>query len=352
MERMKSVKAATLAAFVVGFSFAISNPAIAQEQVEWTMQSAFGSKLSILGEAVQRFQQNVQSMSAGTLRIEVYEPNALVPTLEGFEAVGKGSIDAMWGASAYHVGKIPALSWFTAVPFGPRAGEYLAWLRYGGGDDIYDEIYTAHGLKGLHCLIIAPEASGWFRKEIRSVEDLHGLKVRYGGLGEKVMAKMGASTQLLAPSDIYSALDRGVIDAAEFSMPSIDLAFGFHQVAEHYYFPGWHQQASIGELLINLEQWEMLSEQHKTIIEVACGDSLNWSFVRSEALQFQAMEKLQEEGVIFHRWPDNMLKLFEMKWQEVVTEESAKDPIFKKIYDSFRAFRMQYAIWRTHGYMD
>jgi TRAP-type mannitol/chloroaromatic compound transport system substrate-binding protein len=323
----------------------------AQERVNWKMQSAFSSQLVVIGETVHRFEQNVAIMSGDSLRIKAFEPNALVPALEGFDAVSLGSIDAMWGASAYHVGKIPALSWFTAVPFGPRAGEYLAWLRYGGGDEIYDEIYAEHGVKGLHCLIIAPEASGWFRKEIMSLEDFKGLKVRYGGLAAKVLAKMGASTQLLAPGDIFAALDRGTIDAAEFSMPAIDQDMGLHQVAQHYYFPGWHQQATSGELLINLAKWNSLSEQHRKIIEVACGDSLNWSFVRSEALQFAAMENLRDKGVTIHRWPDQMLDEFEARWHEVVAEESARDPLFERIYESFSSFRDHYDVWKEHGYL-
>lgn len=337
---------------ILGVVVSLSAAAEAQKRVKWKMQSAFAGQLAVLGETVQRFEKNIDLMSGGSLKIKAYEPNALVPSLEGFDAVKRGSIDAMWGASAYHAGKIPALSWFTAVPFGPRAGEYLAWLRYGGGDEIYDEIYAAHGVKGFHCLVIAPEASGWFREEIRSADDLRGLKVRYGGLGARVMTKMGASTQLIAPGDIYAALERGVIDATEFSMPVIDLALGFYQVAKHYYFPGWHQQATIGELLVNLEKWQALSEQHKAILEVACGDSLSWSFIRSEALQFEAMAELKAKGVTLHRWPDSMLEQFKAKWQEVIKEESAKDPLFKRIYESFSTFRKQYAIWREHAYLD
>jgi TRAP-type mannitol/chloroaromatic compound transport system substrate-binding protein len=194
------------------------------------------------------------------------------------------------------------------------------------------------------------EPSGESR--IKSAHDLVGLKVRYGGLGAKVMSKMGASTQLLAPGDIYAALERGAIDAAEYSMPAIDQSLGLHQVAKHYYFPGWHQQATIGELLVNRDKWEALSDQHRTIIEIACGDSLNWSFVRSEAAQFEAMEALREKGVRVHRWPDSMLKQFEVKWREIIEEESAKDPLFKRIHGSFSAFRKQYAIWKQHGYLE
>ena len=324
----------------------------AEDRVRWKLQSTVPSGLPILGVAVRRFTENVATLSGGELQLKVFEPNTLVPALEGFDAVKAGSVDALWGISAFHAGKIPAASWFTAVPFGPPAREYLAWLRYGGGDEIYDEIYADHGLKGLHCNIIAPEASGWFRKEIRSTDDLRGLKVRYSGLGARVMQKMGASTQLLAPGDIYLALERGIIDATEFSLPAIDLTLGFHQVAKHYYFPGWHQQATVGELLMNLENWQALSERQRTILEIGCGDSLSWTLVRSEALQPQALRTLQAEGVTIHRWPDEMLRQFEAKWREVVAEESARDPLFRRIYESYSAFRADYALWGEHGYLD
>jgi TRAP-type mannitol/chloroaromatic compound transport system substrate-binding protein len=335
-----------------GVMLSLSISAGAEESVRWRMQSAFPSNLSVLGESAARFEGVIDRLSGGTLEIKFYEPGALVPTFEAFDAVKSGALDAMWGTPGFNAGKIPALTWFSSVPFGPRAGEYLAWMRYGGGDEIYDEIYAEHGLKGLHCTIIAPEASGWFRKEITSPDDFKGLKIRFFGLGAKVMAKLGASTQLLAPTDIYPALERGVIDAAEYSMPSIDQDLGFYQVAKHYYFPGWHQQASAGELLMNAAKWEALSDQHKAMIETACGDSLQWSFVRSEAVQYQAMQELQKKGVILHHWPDSILKLFDEKWQEVVEEEAAADPLFKRVYESYAAFRKQYAIWGENGYLN
>jgi TRAP-type mannitol/chloroaromatic compound transport system substrate-binding protein len=326
-------------------------PAQAAEKVRWKMQAAFGSQLSIIGETIKRFEGKVKTMSDGTLVLKHFEPGALVPTLEGFDAVKAGSLDAMFGTAGYHVGKIPALAWFTAVPFGPRAGEFLAWMNYGGGDDIYDAVYKEHGMKGLHCGLIAPESSGWFRKEINSLGEMKGLKMRFFGLGAKVMQKIGVSTQLLAAADIYPALERGVIDATEFSMPSIDFDLGFYQVAKHNYFPGWHQQASVEELLMGLDAFNGLSDKHKTILEVACGDSMNWTFIRGEAIQFGAMKKLQAKGVTMHRWPQNVLDELEKVWNEVVAEENAKDPLFKKAYESYTAFRKDYAIWGQMGYL-
>jgi len=159
------------------------------------------------------------------------------------------------------------------------------------------------------------------------------------------MQKLGASTQLLAGADIYPALERGVIDATEFSMPSIDLSLGFYQIAKHNYFPGWHQQSSIGEYLINASEWNKLNDQQQAWVETACSDSMQWSFVRSEALQFPAMKRQQAKGVTLHRWPDEILKAFEVKWLEVVAEQSAKDPLFKEISESYSAFRKEYKIW-------
>jgi TRAP-type mannitol/chloroaromatic compound transport system substrate-binding protein len=167
-----------------------------------------------------------------------------------------------------------------------------------------------------------------------------------------VMAKMGASTQLLAPADIYPALERGVIDATEYSMPSIDQDLGFHQITKHYYFPGWHQQTTVGELLMNEAKWEALSDQHQAMIETACGDSLLWSFVRSEAMQPGAMRQLAAKGVTLHRWPDEVLDELEAKWLEVVEEEAAADPLFARIWASYSSFRDDYAIWRERGYLD
>ncbi len=324
----------------------------AVDKLKWKMQSAFGSKLSIIGEVARRYQDIVTDMSGGAMKIKFFEPGALVPTLQGWDAVKAGSIDAMWGTAGYHAGKYPALSFFTAVPFGPRAGEFLAWLEYGGGDVIYDRLYHENGLHGLHCATIAPETSGWFRKRYNSVTELKGLKMRFFGLGAVVMTKLGVSTQLLAGADIYPALERGVIDATEFSMPSIDYDLGFYQIAKFNYFPGWHQQSSIGELLMNKKGWDGLSKQQQAIISVACGDSINWSNTRSEALQFEAMLKLKAKGVTSVRWSDADLALLSKAWDEVRVEMSASDPLFKEINESYSAFRSKYKIWKDHGYLN
>jgi len=347
---LKSSAAVVVAA---GIMASLTSTADAVDRLRWKMQSAFGSKLSIIGEVAARYEPLVEDMSGGAMKIKFFEPGALVPTLQGWDAVKAGSIDAMWGTAGYHVGKIPALAFFTAVPFGPGPGEILAWLEYGGGDEIYDEIYHENGVHGLHCSLIAPETSGWFREKLGSIDELKGKKMRFFGLGAKVMTKIGVSTQLLAGADIYPALERGVIDATEFSMPSIDLDLGFYQIAKFNYFPGWHQQASVGELLMNKEKgWDPLTKQQRAIIEAACGDSVTWSFTRSEAKQFKAMKELQAKGVEIVRWSDDDLAKLEAAWNEVIQEEVAKDPLFKRVYENYSKFRADYKIWKDNGYLN
>jgi TRAP-type mannitol/chloroaromatic compound transport system substrate-binding protein len=180
-----------------------------------------------------------------------------------FDAVSTGGINAGWSTPGYWAGKVPALQLFSSVPFGPPANEYMSCVCYLRWLWFYEGLYARHNIKGMLCGIIPPEASGWFREEIQGPEDLKGLKMRFFGLGAKVMEKVGVSTQLLAGGDIYPALELGTIDSTEFSMPAIDIELGFYQIAKHYYFPGWHQQSTFLELIINLEKWNALTEtQH------------------------------------------------------------------------------------------
>src|SRR3990170_5441074 len=247
-------------------------PAQAQDKVRWKMQSAFGAQLPHIGTSAVRFSKNVERLSGGKFEIKFYEPGALIPPLECFDAVSKGSIESCWTTPGYDTGKYPALAFFTTVPFGPGVGEFLAWKWFGGGNKLRDEVYAKHGMVAVDCFCIGPETSGWFRKEIKSLEEMKGLKMRFFGLGARVVQKLGVSTQLLAGADIYPALERGVIDATEFSMPTMDTKLGFFQVAKFNYFPGWHQQSSVSELMMNKEAYDKLSEKHKLLLHVTLND--------------------------------------------------------------------------------
>jgi TRAP-type mannitol/chloroaromatic compound transport system substrate-binding protein len=337
-----------VAGFAVGLAASWTAPAEAQRAstVRWKMASAFGGKLPHIGTSGPRFAENVKIASGGTLELKFFEPGALVPALECFDAVSKGSVEACWTTPGYHTGKYPALAFFTTVPFGPQIGEFMAWKWFGDGNKLRDEIYQKHNLIAFDSFAIGPETSGWFRKEVKSLAELKGIKMRFFGLGAQVMQKLGVNTQLMAAADIYPALERGVIDATEFSMPTIDVALGFHQIAKNNYYPGWHQQVSVSELLINRAEWNKLSEQHKMIIKLALGETTAYTYFETEAKNPEVMVQMKEKhGVTNRRWTDDQLKAFEKAWLEVLSEESAKDPLFKKVADNYLGWRKTYAIW-------
>ncbi len=344
-----AVSALTVGAVV---AFGLPSAADAQDKrVRWNMGSACGSKLTQLGTLGVSLSEKVERSTGGNIRLKFFEPGALVPPLEMFDAISAGSLDAAWSTPGYWVGKDETFAMFSAVPFGPRAGEYLGWMYYGGGQELMDELYSQFNIKSITCGVIAPEASGWFRKEITGVDDLKGLKMRFFGLGAKVMEKMGVSTQLLAGGDIFPALERGSIDATEFSMPAIDLNLGFYQVAKHYYFPGWHQQATLFELMMNMDKYNALSDTQKAQLEMACGDNVREGLAEGEAIQGAALAELQEKGVTIHRWPPEVLEELNGDWNEVASELASSNPNFKKVWESYSAFREQYKIWDELGYL-
>ena len=339
------------AALVGALGIAAATSAVADDKVRWKMGSFFPSKLIQLGSLGKTFVEKVDKISGGTVKIQFTEPGALIPPKECFDAVSAGSVDACWSTPGYWYGRDPAFAMFAAVPFGPSAGEYMAWYYYGGGKKLFEDLYAPHGIHTVMCGIIAPEGSGWFRKEIKTIDDLKGLKMRFFGLGAKVMEKVGVSTQLIAGPDIYPALERGTIDATEFSMPAIDLDWGFYQVAKHAYFPGWHQQATMFDVMINKKKWDALTDQQKAIIETACGDNMREGLAEGEAIQGKALKTLKEKGVQIHKWSPEILATLNEKWLEVVEEDKAKSDNFKEVWESYSNFRDEYKVWADLGYL-
>ena len=216
---------------------------------------------------------------------------------------------------------------------------------------MYQEIYARHNIHALICGVIAPEASGWFREPLNSIDDLSGKKMRFFGLGAKVMQKLGVDTQLLAAADIYPALERGTIDATEFSMPAIDLNLGFYQIAKHYYFPGWHQQSTTFELIINKDKWNAMSETQQAQLEIACQANYALGMAEGEAIQGKALAELKSKGVTIHKWSDADLAKLKATWDELALEIAAGDETFKATWENLQAFRAEYAVWKDLGYL-
>lgn len=322
----------------------------AEKPVRWQMASVVPSAVPVFGSLGKNLEQNINLVSGGSFRIKFFEPGALVPPLQVFDSVQKGAIQAGWSSAGYWAGKIPAAEFFQSVPFGPTFQEYLAWMERGGGQKIYDEIYAPHNLKAIPCGTVAPEAGGWFRKEIKTVEDFKGLKMRFSGSGAKVVSKLGVSTLVLGLGDILPALERGTIDAAEIGTPAVDFSVGIYQVAKYYYFPGWHQTAALIELLIHRQSWLALSPQQQAQLKVVCGDLIRRGVAEGEAIQAEALEKLVAKGVEIRRFSPEILAALRKSWDEVVAEGSAKDPEFKRTWESLQSFRKTYKRWGEVGY--
>ncbi|WP_428662102.1 TRAP transporter substrate-binding protein [Reyranella sp.] len=339
----------------VGIALALcaaTGTATAQDKkIRIQMQSNFASTLALLGPNANYTVDQIKKLSNGNIDIKFFEPGSLVPPGQAFDAVASGALDAAWATPGFWTGKDIAFAVFSTVPFGPGLGEYLAWMKEGGGEKLMQALYAKYNVHSVMCHLIPPEASGWFRKEIKTLDDLKGLKMRFFGLGANVMQKLGVSTLLLQAGEIFQALQLGTIDATEFSMPVMDLSLGFYQVAKFYYFPGWHQQATVGDLIINKAKWDSMSAHQKAIVEAACDQTVLKGMSLGESLQPKALLEIEKKGVKLMTWGPEFTAAFEKAWNEVAVEQSEKSPEFKKAWDSLSNFRKEYAVWKDRGYL-
>lgn len=324
----------------------------AQEPVRWTLASTFPSTLTQLGTLGKRLETQIALVSDGAITLDFNEPGSPIPVQEIFDAVGRGDVDAGWSNPGYWAEREPALALFAAVPFGPPADEYLAWFYFGGGREFFEEIYQAYNIHSVLCGVNAPEALGWFREPLETVDDLRGLEMRFFGLGARVLEKLGATTRLLVGDEIIPQLSDGSIDATEFSMPAIDIFLGFHKAAKNYYFPGWHRQSTLFDLTINLDKWNSLTDTQKAQIETVCGDNVRFGMAEGEAIQIAALKELRDTyDVELRRLPPDILNAAEEAWDEVVADLSAENEKFAAVWTSFSAFREDYKLWKDLGYL-
>ena len=349
----KFTKSVISAAVLAGVAATAAIPAQAADKMLLKTPIAFGSHLPALGTPIVWVADQLKLVTDGKMKMKIYEPGKLVSPPEILDAVSSGKVNSGYATAGYWQGKMPAAAIFSAVPFGPEAGEYMAWMYYGNGLKLYQEMYDTSGfnVKVIPCAIISPETSGWFNKEINTPADLKGLNMRFFGLGASVMEKMGVSTSQLPGGEIFGALEKGAIDASEFSQPAIDQRLGFHKIMKYNYFPGWHQQATIFELLVNKDAWGKMSAGQQATVENTCKASMTNAIAEGEAMQFPVMAKAKENGVEIRYWNDTMLAAFEEKWGEVVAEKSAADPFFKKVWDDLDTFRTGYNLWESNAFL-
>jgi TRAP-type mannitol/chloroaromatic compound transport system substrate-binding protein len=237
------------------------------------------------------------------------------------------------------------------VPFGLEPWEYTAWYYFAGGKALVEEVFKPHNIHPIFCGTISPEAAGWFRFEITSLDQIQGLKFRAAGLGGKVWQKLGASVTLLPGGELFQALEKGVLDGTEFSLPTVDEQLGFYKVAKFYYLPGWHQPSTSQYLYVNQAAWDSISPETQGLIDTTCTAAVTMSIAKAEALQGPVLSKFEQEGVKNVAFPDEILRAFEKASVEVLDEEAAKDELFKKVLESQRAFRAAHAPWKKLGYL-
>jgi TRAP-type mannitol/chloroaromatic compound transport system substrate-binding protein len=351
---MKTIKSLSLAACTLAVTAHFSIYAAAEDKpVLLKMPIYYGSHLPGLGSPAKYLADNAAILSGGTVKVKLYEPKKLISSGEILDAVSTGQVQAGYATPGNWGGKMPAARLFSAVPFGPEAPEYLAWFMYGNGAKLHQELYDKSGynVKTQVCGVIAPETSGWFKKEIKSAEDLKGLKMRFFGLGAEVMEKLGVSTVGLPGGEIFPALEKGAIDATEFSMPAIDKRIGVSKIAKFNYYPGWHQQATVFELLVNKDTWKSMSGTQQAVITQLCRAATLDSLALGEAIQAPVMRENEANGVKNIYWSNEMLNTFESKWDEVVLEQKAKDADFAKIWADLSAFRADYALWEKNAFL-
>ncbi|WP_369599998.1 TRAP transporter substrate-binding protein [Hahella sp. SMD15-11] len=314
--------------------------AAAQETYQWKLVTSWPKNFPGLGEAPERFAKEVERMSNGRLKIKVYGAGELVPALEVFDAVSRGTAEMGHAAAYYWKGKVPAAQFFATVPFGLTAQELNAWIMYGGGMELWKEVYAPFGVIPFLGGNTGVQMGGWFNKEINSLDDLKGLKMRIPGLGGEVLQRAGGTPVQLPGGEIFTALQTGTIDATEWVGPYNDLAFGLHKAAKYYYYPGWHEPGTSLEFTVNKKAFESLPSDLQAIIEVATRmvnqDMLDEYTARNQSALDELVNK---HGVVVKKFPDEVLKELETLSRQTLDELAAKDPMTKKVYESYKAFR-------------
>ena len=316
-----------------------TGPAAGTEHYEWKMITTWPKNFPGLGFAAENFSRYVEEMSDGRLTVRVYGAGEIVPAMEVFDAVSGGVVDAGHGAAYYWKGKVPASVFFTSVPFGLNAQEMNGWLHYGGGLELWQEAYEPYNLVPMAGGSTGVQMAGWFNKEINSIEDLKGLNMRIPGLAGEVFAAAGGTAVRIAGGELYTSMQTGVIDALEWVGPYNDLAFGFHEVAKYYYYPGWHEPGSILEFVVNRDSLEALPQDLQAIVKYASRaanqDMLDEYTARNNAALTSLID---EHGVELRRLPDDVLHALWRGTQAAMQRLVDSDPMAAKVYESYRKF--------------
>jgi len=346
LKRRDFLKNAGIGAAAVAAT-AVNAPAvIAQKKYQWKMVTTWPPKLPVLQDGCERLAKRIDELTGGRIKIQVFAAGELVPPMESFQAVSDGPVEVGSGASYYWAGKEPATQWFAAVPFGMNAQGLAAWFHGGDGLKLWEEVYAPFNLVPRPGGSTGVQMGGWFNKQINTINDYKGLKMRIPGLGGKVVAGAGGTVVLTAGGEIFTNLERGVIDATEWVGPLHDLRLGLYQAAKYYYYPGWHEPGTYLEYFFNKKVFDALPKDLQHIIDSACMENELWVLSQFEAQNGAALQTLiNQHKVQLMRFPDDVLNALRKLAIDVVEAEAAKTPAAKKVNEAFKKFQKIVGTW-------
>ena len=326
---------------------AVAAPAIAQSapEIKWRLTSSFPKALDTIYGAAEVLAKYVNEATDGKFQIQVFAAGEIAPGLQALDAVTNGTVEMCHTACYYYVGKDPTFAFATAIPFGLNQRMMDAWCMHGGGTDLLNDFFKKYNAVGLMAGNTGCQMGGWFRKEIKTLNDLKGVKMRIGGFAGQVMAKLGVVPQQIAGGEIYQALERGTIDAAEWVGPYDDEKLGFNKVAPFYYYPGWWEGGPMLHAMVNIEKWNSLPKNYKSILESAAQTANTWMMAKYDAGNPAALRRLLAGGAKLQPFSPQIMEACYKAANEVYAETSAKNADFKKIHDSYMGFRNEQYLW-------
>jgi TRAP-type mannitol/chloroaromatic compound transport system substrate-binding protein len=331
----------------LGVLASVAAPAVARAQTrQWRMVTSWPKRLPGPGMSAERIAERIAKMSGGRLQIQVSAAGEVVPALEVLDAVGGGVADMGHSAAFYWQGKEQAAAFFTTVPFGLTPGEHVAWVDAGGGQALWDELYAPFGVKPFMAGNTGVCMGGWFRRELKSLDDVKGLKVRSLGLGGEVYRRLGATPQTTSPGEILTSLQSGVLDGAEFVGPGTDIALGLYRVASLYYGPGFNKPNGTGECIVALKAWASLDDEMKAIVAHACAAEASYALAEMERLNVEALATLLDRhSMQLKTFPADMIAAARKEAADVLADLAGKSGRARKVHDSYVTFRERAANW-------
>ena len=315
---------------------------------KWKMVTTWPPNFPVLGEGCSLFARWIEQMSGGRLKIHVYGGGELVPALESFDAVSSGAVEMGNGSAYYWAGKVPAAQFFSSVPFGMSAQNMATWIMISGAQKLWNQLYEPFNLIPFHCGNTGVQMGGWYNRKIEAIQDFQGLKMRMPGLGAKVLRKAGGSPVLMAGGEIYTNLERGVIDATEWLGPYHDYKMGFHQIAKYYYYPGWHEQGTVLEMIANKKKFLDLPMDLQQILRAGIQQMNNWVLLQMENLNSEYLSKIKgESSVEMLSFPEEVLDKLRNLNEKTLWELVESDNSAKEIYEHYASFKKRIDRWHN-----